>query len=73
MRLVKTLAALVALAIAAAVALGYFLYRPFAGFQGEAFVEVPKGAAQGVQLRSGDEISLGAVRLRFEAEEDGHE
>ncbi|HZU24288.1 MAG TPA: FHA domain-containing protein [Bryobacteraceae bacterium] len=32
-------------------------------------LEVPRGAAHGVQLHSGDEINLGAARLRFEVAE----
>jgi UPF0755 protein len=44
-RLVKALAALLILAIPAAVALTYFLHRPFAGFQREVVLEIPKGAS----------------------------
>jgi hypothetical protein len=32
-------------------------------------IDVPRGAAAGVQLRSGDEIHLGNARVRFEIEE----
>jgi UPF0755 protein len=44
-RLVKALAALLILAISAAVAIAYFLSRPFAAFQREVFIEIPKGAS----------------------------
>ncbi len=33
-------------------------------------IDVPRGAAAGVQLKSGDEIHLGNARVRFEIEED---
>ena len=43
MRLVKALAALLILAIPAAVAAAYYLNRPFAGFEREVFLDIPKG------------------------------
>ena len=45
MRLIKALAALLIVAISAAVAIAYFLSRPFAAFQREVFIEIPKGAS----------------------------
>src|SRR5262245_11616151 len=43
MRLLKASGLLLILLIGPIATLGYFLYRPFAGFQSEAFVEIPKG------------------------------
>ena len=45
MRLLKALAALLIVAIPAAVAIAYFLSHPFAAFQREVFIEIPKGAS----------------------------
>ena len=45
MRLIRILAVLLLFAVLAAAALQYFLNRPFARFQREAFVEIPKGAS----------------------------
>src|SRR5260370_40777497 len=44
-RLIRILAVLLLFAVLAAAALRYFLNRPFARFQREAFVEIPKGAS----------------------------
>jgi UPF0755 protein len=44
-RLVKILAVLLVFALVGAGTLYYFLYRPFAGFQSEVFIEIPKGAS----------------------------
>jgi len=44
-RLIRIVAVLLLFAALAAAALQYFLNRPFASFQREAFVEIPKGAS----------------------------
>src|SRR5262249_12858573 len=45
LRLLKVLAALVIVALTGVAVLYHLVDRPFAGFQSEAFVEIPKGAS----------------------------